>query len=77
MTRLPPCRPRVVVRALLRAGFSVHHTTGSHFILRHPAHPRTRVTVPMHNRDLKRGTLASILRQAGLSREDFVELLSR
>ena len=33
------------------------------------------VVVPMHRKDLKRGTLAAILRQAGLSRGEFLELL--
>ena len=33
------------------------------------------VVIPMHRRDLKRGTLASILRQAGLSRSEFIGFL--
>jgi predicted RNA binding protein YcfA (HicA-like mRNA interferase family) len=33
------------------------------------------VTVPYHNRDLKRGTVAAIINQAGLSTEEFIELL--
>ncbi len=33
------------------------------------------VPVPMHGRELKRGTLAGILREAGLSRDEFLELL--
>jgi len=33
------------------------------------------VVVPFHRRDLKRGTLLSILKQAGLSRQQFLELL--
>lgn len=34
-----------------------------------------RVTVPMHTRDLKRGTLRSIVREAGLSVAEFVRFL--
>jgi hypothetical protein len=41
-----------------------------------PGTPRRTVTVPVHgNRDLKRGTLRSIIRQAGLSVEEFKTLL--
>ena len=73
--RLPALKPRVVIRALERAGFFLHHATGSHQILKHPDRSAARVTVPLHNRDLKRGTLGSIIKQAGLSPEEFLELL--
>lgn len=75
MNRLPPAKPRQVLRALQRAGFVVHHTSGSHYILKHPGKPGARVTLPYHNRDLKRRTLESILDQAGLTHEEFLELL--
>jgi predicted RNA binding protein YcfA (HicA-like mRNA interferase family) len=75
MNRIPTAKPRQVLRALLRAGFVVHHTSGSHYILKHPGKPGTRVTVPYHNRDLKRRTLESILDQAGLTHEQFRGLL--
>ena len=68
---LPALPPRKVLRALKRAGFFVHHTTGSHYILKHPANTALRVTVAYHNRDLKRRTLDSIIKQAGLSPEEF------
>jgi len=64
-----------VLRALQRAGFVVHHTSGSHYILKHPDKPGTRVTLPYHNRDLKRRTLESILEQAGLTHVEFRGLL--
>ena len=73
--RLPALRPRDVLRALQRAGFFVHHTTGSHYILKHPDRPALRVTVPYHGRDLKRRTLHTIIEQAGLSIEEFRKLL--
>ena len=40
--------------ALQRAGFYVHHIKGSHHFLKHPDRPDLRVTVPVHNDDLKR-----------------------
>ena len=73
--RLPVVRPKAVIRALERAGFFIHHTSGSHHILKHPEHPELRVTVPFHNKDLKRKTLASIIEQAGYTTEEFIGLL--
>jgi predicted RNA binding protein YcfA (HicA-like mRNA interferase family) len=74
MPRLPACTPVVVIRALGRAGFYLDHSTGSHRFFRHSARPGL-VVVPFHNKDLKRGTLKSILDQAGLSTEEFLKLL--
>ena len=73
--RLPVLRPRRVLRALQRAGFFIHHTTGGHYILKHPDRPTLRVTVPFHNRDLKRRTLESIIEQAGITVEEFIGFL--
>jgi len=72
--RLPVLKPKEVIR-LERAGFFIHHSTGSHHILKHPDRPGPRVTVAYRNRDLKRKTLAFIIEQSGLSIEEFYELL--
>ena len=73
---LPAVSGREVVRALQRAGFMVERMAGSHHIMAHPNDPRRVVTVPVHGaRDLKPGTLRSIVRQAGLSVEGFRNLL--
>jgi predicted RNA binding protein YcfA (HicA-like mRNA interferase family) len=71
--RLPALKD--VLRVLGRAGFEVHHVTGSHYILKHPAKISLRVTLPWHNKDLKRGTLRSIIEQAGYTTEEFAALL--
>lgn len=73
--QLPVLRAKEIVQALERAGFYIHHTTGSHVQLKHPQKPGLRVTVPYHPGDVPRGILHAILRQAGLSREEFVRLL--
>jgi predicted RNA binding protein YcfA (HicA-like mRNA interferase family) len=73
--RLPGLKPRQVLQALKRAGFYVHHVSGSHYILKHPDRPELRVTLPYHNKDLKRRTVASIIDQSGLTQEQFVGLL--
>ena len=59
------------LRALERLGFSVIRQAGSHVRL---ARGDRRVTVPLH-RNLVVGTLQSILRQAGVSLEDFQNAL--
>ncbi len=53
----------------------VHHVTGSHYVLKHSTKTDLRVTLPWHNRDLKRGTLSAILEQAQLTADDLRELL--
>jgi predicted RNA binding protein YcfA (HicA-like mRNA interferase family) len=73
--RLPALRPRRVLQALRRGGFFVHHTTGGHYVLKHPDKPTLRVTVPYHSKDLKRRTLASIIEQAGMTVDEFIRLL--
>jgi predicted RNA binding protein YcfA (HicA-like mRNA interferase family) len=69
---LPLVSGREVVRALEAAGFAHISTKGSHAKLRHPD-GRT-VIVPLH-RSLARGALGSILRQAGLTSAQMIELL--
>lgn len=73
--RLPALKPREVIRALERAGFYLHHSTGSHHYFKHADKPGTIVTVAVHARDLKRKTLASIIKQAGMTREEFLGFL--
>ena len=57
------------------AGFFLHHSTGGHHYFKHPTKPGRIVTVPVHLGDLKRSVLASILKQAGLTTEEFLDLL--
>lgn len=73
--RLPAMSAGEVVRALERAGFSVHRVKGSHHHLRSPDRPSARPVVPMHRGDLPPGTLRAIIRQAGLSVDEFLDLL--
>jgi predicted RNA binding protein YcfA (HicA-like mRNA interferase family) len=74
--KLPAADGRRVVRALTRAGFVVDRIVGSHHVMIFPGDPARTVTVPVHSsRDLKPGTLRSIIRQAGFSVEEFRQLL--
>lgn len=69
---LPVVSGKETVRALAKVGFDQVGQRGSHVKLRN-ADART-VIIPMHS-ELARGTLRSILRQAGLSPDQFAELL--
>jgi predicted RNA binding protein YcfA (HicA-like mRNA interferase family) len=73
--KLPALRPKTVMRALERAGFRLVRVTGSHHIYEHASQPDRVVPVPFHNRDLKRGTLHNILKQAGFGEEEFLDLI--
>ncbi|MBI3291471.1 MAG: type II toxin-antitoxin system HicA family toxin [Elusimicrobia bacterium] len=71
--RLGNLRPKEVIRKLKRADFYVDHTTGSHVVLVNPR-KNIRVVVPYHARELKRGLLFGIIKQAGLTIEEFHNL---
>jgi predicted RNA binding protein YcfA (HicA-like mRNA interferase family) len=74
MSKLPVISGRKCVRALEQAGFYRKRQTGSHLILRRDE-PFAQVVVPEH-KVLDRGTLRAIIQQAGLSVDEFVNLLS-
>jgi predicted RNA binding protein YcfA (HicA-like mRNA interferase family) len=73
MSRLPSISGRECVRALEKAGFTVVRQKGSHIVMRRE-NPFAQTVVPDHA-ELDRGTLRSIIRQAGLSVDEFVALL--
>lgn len=72
--RLPSVSPRKAVRALERCGWELDRVKGSHHVFRHPDHAN-RVVVPMHARDLAKGTLNQIVDASGVSRDEFLDLL--
>ena len=72
MPRLPVISGDDFVKALQKAGFLWDHTEGSHMILIHPS--GRRLSVPRH-KELGRGLLRVLIRDAGLSRDEFVGLL--
>ena len=72
MSRLPVCSGSEAIRAFEKLGYQVDHQTGSHIILRHPQ--MRRLTIPNH-RELAKGTLRSLIREAGLTKEEFIDLL--
>ena len=68
MPRLPRVSGAEAVRVLERLGFAVVRRRGSHIVMRRGA---SGCVVPNH-RELKLGTLAGVLRQAGVSVEEFI-----
>lgn len=73
MVKLPVISGKECVKALRKAGFYLKRQKGSHMILR-KNEPFAQVTVPNH-KTLDRGTLKSIIKGAGLSIEEFSNLL--
>ena len=74
MPKLPRVKPRHLVRALERAGFVLRRQTGSHVVMRHPETRRMAV-VPSGTATLQTGLVRAIIRQAGMSPEEFRKLL--
>ena len=74
MAKLPILKADELIRALERAGFQIVRQRGSHVRMKHP--DGRIVTVPVHpGRDIGRGLLRKILRDAELTREAFIALL--
>jgi predicted RNA binding protein YcfA (HicA-like mRNA interferase family) len=73
MSNLPRISGRECVRALAGAGFFIRRQQGSHIILRR-SEPFAQLVVPDHP-ELDRGTLRAIIRQSGLSIDQFRRLL--
>lgn len=72
---MPPSLPHIsgaeTIRALQKLGFVIARQKGSHVILRRGA---TGCVVPNH-KELKTGTLSSVLKQAGVSVDEFMTVL--
>ena len=75
MSKLPTISGREIVKVLVRIGFAIVGRKGSHVRLKRQRGKEILIViVPMH-RDLAKGTLRSILRQANLTVEDLNRLL--
>jgi predicted RNA binding protein YcfA (HicA-like mRNA interferase family) len=75
MAKLPVLSARKVLRALRKAGFQVVAQRGSHVRLNGERDGRIHVVIVPHHAEIAPGTLVSILRQAGMTREEFDDLL--
>ncbi len=71
--RLPATKPRDLIRVLEKRGFYIKRQTGSHVILVNEKLKKA-IPVPLHNKDLKRGTLHGILKRGGIPPGEFKNL---
>jgi predicted RNA binding protein YcfA (HicA-like mRNA interferase family) len=74
LSQIPLIPGRDVVKALHQVGYEPDHQRGSHIVLRHVDPPHRRLTVPDHD-EVAKGTLRAIIRQAGLTVDEFKALL--
>ena len=75
MSRLPRVTARQMLTVLERAGFLIVRTRGSHHFLRHRDDANRTTVIALHPGELPRGTVMDILKQARLSRGQFLDLL--
>jgi predicted RNA binding protein YcfA (HicA-like mRNA interferase family) len=74
MSGLPVVSSAELCTILSRKGYVFDHQKGSHKVLRQREFPYRRLTVP-NRKEIPKGTLRAILRQAGLTIEEFHRLL--
>jgi predicted RNA binding protein YcfA (HicA-like mRNA interferase family) len=75
--RFPVVNSKQLLTALLRAGFFIDRIKASHYYLKHRQYQELRVSLPYHNKDLRRGTIKNVLLQANLTPDELAELLNR
>lgn len=73
MSRLPVHSGAECVKALTKVGFEVYRQRGSHIVVVRKS-PPAQTTIPNH-KELDRGTLRAIIRQTGLTVDEFLALL--
>ena len=71
MHKLPSLTSQKIIKILERKGFVLDRAKGSHWIYYHPESKR-RVIIPYHKKDLPKGTLMEILKQAGISKDELM-----
>ena len=72
MPKLPILTSKKLIRILGKIGFQLDHKTGSHFIF-YDLKTKRRAVVPYHSKDLPKGTVMSILKQAGITKEEIIK----
>lgn len=73
MPKLPQVKPKNLVKALVKLGFTVQRQTGSH--VRLFGLNGQRVTIAIHNKSIATGTLLNILKQANLDKNELIKIL--
>ena len=70
---MPAFKAKEVVKILKKLGFEEKRQTGNHLIMYHPERKRI-IPVPIHAKDLKKGLLKGIIKQAESTEEEFLKL---
>ena len=71
--KLPVVSGKEFVKRLKKKGYDFVHQEGSHMIIRLQTEPYTKLSVPNH-KELDRGLLRSLLKDAGISVDEFIKL---
>lgn len=74
MPKLPSVSSQELAKALEKAGFILELIRGSNSIYYHPQ-TRRKAVVPIHSKDIPKGTLCKLLKEAGISKEELTDLL--
>ena len=74
MPKLPVLSPEKLARVLERKGFVLDRVRGSHHAYFHPNLDAT-ITIPFHKKEVGKGLLIEIMKQAGITREELLDLL--
>jgi predicted RNA binding protein YcfA (HicA-like mRNA interferase family) len=75
MTKLPILSGRELVKILGKAGFAPSRQRGSHIVLVRTDESGKRAVVVPDHKEIDKGTLIEIIREAGLKRDEFLRLL--
>lgn len=73
MGKLPVITPKKLIKIMTLIGYEFDNQIGSHIILRKNEYPFRRITIPEH-KEIAKGTLRSIIRETGLTLNEFLEL---
>ncbi len=71
--KLPVVSGNECIKRLKKKGYLLVHQEGSHIIIRLPTPPYTKLSVPNH-KELDRGLLRALIRGAGLTVDEFIDL---
>jgi len=71
MPKLPSLTPKQVIDILMKNGFTFDRAKGSHHIYYNHSTGK-RAIIPFHNKDLPKGTLLQILKQAGIGKDEIM-----
>lgn len=73
MPKFPSFKPKEVIKKFKKLGYIIDRQSGSHVVLYHPKLQK-RTVIPLHVKDLPKGTLFAILKETGISKEEFLKI---